>query len=150
MTMLKRVIPKCRNCIHLLEKTQHCNRYSVPAVEARLDSNLCSVKAVGKNTNETNEEVKKMYVEKSKRAGHEAIGYFALTGISIYYYIFHSPPEVLSLIFPIISGGFLTVGQVYTQEKREYYDKAKSLQKEIDNKSFLTNNTKTSQESNHK
>jgi hypothetical protein len=141
--MLTRVIPKCRNCIHLLEKTQFCNRYNVPAVEARLDYKLCSVKAIGKNINQSNEEFIKMYLDRSKRAGHEAIGYFSLSGFSFYYFIFHSPPEFLSLIFPIISGGFFTVGQLYIDEIRENYDKAKSLQKQIENKSFLTNNTKT-------
>jgi len=141
--MLKRFIPKCRNCIHLVEKTQFCNRYNVPAVEARLDYKLCNVKAVGKNTND---EVKKMYVEKYKRARHEAIGYFSLSGFSFYYFIFHSPPEFLSLIFPIISGGFFTVGQLYIDEIRENYDKASEIQKQLENKSFLTNNTKTTQE----
>ena len=148
--MLTRVIPKCRNCIHLLEKTQFCNRYNIPAVEARLDYKLCSIKAVGKNTNQSNEEFIKIYLDRSKKACHEAIGYFSLSGFSFYYFIFHSPPELLSLIFPIISGGFFTIGQLYTDEIRENYDKANNIQKQIDNKSFLTNNTKTTQESTHK
>ena len=147
--MLKRFIPKCRNCIHLLEKTQFCNRYNVPTVEARLDYKLCSVKAVGKITNhidiDVREELKKEYLDKCNKLRNASVGYFALS-FTNFYFFYCSIPELYSIIFATLSGGFIRMGYYYIEERNYYYDKTK----QVENKSFLTNNTKTSQESNHK
>jgi len=144
--MLKRFIPKCRNCIYLVEKTQHCNRYNVPAVEARLDYKLCNVKAVGIQMDiDVHKELKNEYLEKSYKFRNKSIRYFALSFTNFYLFCC-TIPEVSSIIFATLSGGFIALGKYNIEEMNSYYDKAN----QIKNKSFLTNNTKTSQDSNHK
>jgi len=136
--MLKRFIPKCRNCIHLVEKTQFCNRYNVPAVEARLDYKLCNVKAVGIQTAiDGHEALKNEYENKSKLYGYKSICYFALSFTNFYFFCY-SIPELTSIIFATLSGGFIVFGH-YHIEKMNYHKKT-----------FLTNNTKTILETKHK
>jgi len=99
---------------------------------------------------DAHKELKTEYLNKSKTGANQAIGYFALSGVSLYYFIAHSPLEYLSCIFPMASGISIMAGHSGIQIMNEYNDKANQIQTQINNKSFLTNNTKTTPESNHK
>jgi hypothetical protein len=152
--MLKRFIPKCQNCFHLVEKTQYCNKYNVPTYKARLDNKLCNIKAVGKTIKikqpnqidiEQDIELKNEYINKSKQCLNKSIGYFVLSWSNLYLFSYFVP-HLSCILFSTLSGGFFAVTQYHVEEMNYYNEKVS----EIENKYFLTNNTETTPETKHK